>query len=64
MFAFYGGVAHVTVPDCLKQGVLKCHLYDPDLNPGYAQLATSILNMLSFRRGQVIRRIKRSQKDW
>ena len=39
MFAFYGGVPHVTVPDCLKQGVLKCHLYDPDLNPGYAQLA-------------------------
>ena len=38
MFAFYGGVPHVTVPDCLKQGVLKCHLYDPDLNPGYAQL--------------------------
>jgi len=40
MFSFYGGVPHVTVPDCLKQGVLKCHLYDPDLNPGYAQLAT------------------------
>lgn len=40
MFAYYGGVPHVTVPDCLKQGVLKCHLYDPDLNPGYAQLAT------------------------
>ncbi len=40
MFAYYGGVAHVTVPDCLKQGVLKCHLYDPDLNPAYAQLAT------------------------
>lgn len=39
MYAFYGGVPHVTVPDCLKQGVLKCHLYDPDLNPGYAQLA-------------------------
>jgi len=39
MYAFYGGVSHVTVPDCLKQGVLKCHLYDPDLNPGYAQLA-------------------------
>jgi len=39
MFHFYGGVPHVTVPDCLKQGVLKCHLYDPDLNPGYAQLA-------------------------
>ena len=40
MYAYYGGVPHVTVPDCLKQGVLKCHLYDPDLNPGYAQLAT------------------------
>jgi hypothetical protein len=38
MFAFYGGVMHVTVPDCLKQGVLKCHLYDPDLNPAYAAL--------------------------
>ena len=40
MYAYYGGVPHVTVPDCLKQGVLKCHLYDPDLNPGYAHLAT------------------------
>jgi transposase len=40
MFSYYGGVPHVTVPDCLKQGVLKCHLYDPDLNPGYAQLAS------------------------
>jgi len=39
MFEYYGGVAHVIVPDCLKQGVLKCHLYDPDLNPGYAELA-------------------------
>jgi transposase len=39
MFAFYGGVVHVTVPDCLKQGVLKCHWYDPDLNPRYAELA-------------------------
>lgn len=39
MYAFYGGVPHVTVPDCLKQGVLKCHLYDPDLNPAYAALA-------------------------
>jgi transposase len=39
MFAYYGGVAHVTVPDCLKNGVLKCHLYDPDINPGYAELA-------------------------
>jgi len=47
MYAYYGGVPHVTVPDCLKQGVLKCHLYDPDLNPGYAELtaqfATSVV---------------------
>jgi transposase len=40
MFEFYGGAAHVIVPDCLKQGVLKCHLYDPDLNPAYAALGT------------------------
>jgi transposase len=39
MYGFYGGVPHVTVPDCLKQGVLKCHVYDPDLNPAYAELA-------------------------
>src|SRR5579864_766308 len=39
MFAYYGGVPHVTVPDCLKNGVLKCHIYDPDINPGYAELA-------------------------
>jgi transposase len=38
MFEAYGGVPAVTVPDCLKQGVLKCHLYDPDLNPAYAEL--------------------------
>lgn len=40
LFEFYGGVPHVTVPDCLKTGVLKCHLYDPDLNPSYAELGT------------------------
>jgi hypothetical protein len=39
MFDAFGGVSHVTVPDCLKQGVAKCHLYDPDLNPAYADLA-------------------------
>jgi transposase len=40
MYAYYGGVSHVTVPDCLKNGVVKCHLYDPDLNEDYAYLAT------------------------
>ena len=39
MFEYYGGVRHVTVPDCLKTGVVKCHLYDPDLNEDYAYLA-------------------------
>jgi hypothetical protein len=39
MYAYYGGVPHVTVPDCLRQGVVKCHLYDPDLNEDYAYLA-------------------------
>lgn len=39
MYASFGGVPHVTVPDCLKQGVLKCHIYDPDLNPSYSELA-------------------------
>jgi transposase len=39
MFETFGGVPHVTVPDCLKQGVLKCHIYDPDLNPSYSELA-------------------------
>lgn len=40
MFAYYGGVSHVTVPDCLRQGVVKCHLYDPDLNADYAYLGS------------------------
>jgi hypothetical protein len=39
MYEYYGGVSHVTVPDCLKTGVVKCHLYDPDLNEDYAYLA-------------------------
>lgn len=39
MFAAFGGVPHTTVPDCLKTGVLKCHIYDPDLNPSYSELA-------------------------
>ncbi len=39
MFEFYGGVPHVLVPDCLKNGVVKCHRYDPDLNPDYVELA-------------------------
>ncbi len=40
MFEFYGGVSRVVVPDCLKNGVVKAHIYDPDLNPDYVELAS------------------------
>lgn len=39
LFAFFGGVPRVTVPDNLKTGVIRAHLYDPDLNPTYLELA-------------------------
>jgi len=39
MFEFYGGVPKVIVCDQLKNGVVKSHLYDPDLNPDYVELA-------------------------
>ncbi len=34
-FSFFGGVSAVIVPDNLKSGVNKAHLYEPDLNPTY-----------------------------
>ncbi len=40
MFEFYGGVPAVLVPDCLKNGVVKSHRYDPDLNQDYVELVT------------------------
>ena len=40
MFEFYGGVTAVLVPDCLKNGVVKSHRYDPDLNQDYVELVT------------------------
>jgi hypothetical protein len=39
MYEFFGGVPSVTVCDNLKQGVIKAHLYDPDLNPSYTEFA-------------------------
>lgn len=36
MFEYYGGVPHVTATDCLKAGVVKGHLYDPDPNEDYS----------------------------
>jgi transposase len=40
MFEFYGGVPKVVVCDQLKNGVIKSHRYDPDLNPDYVALAS------------------------
>jgi hypothetical protein len=40
MFSFFGGVPRVIVCDQLKNGVIKSHLYDPDLNPDYVALAS------------------------
>jgi transposase len=38
-FSFFGGVSAVIVPDNLKSGVNKAHLYEPDLNPTYMDMA-------------------------
>jgi len=38
MFETYGGVPAVVVPDCLKNGVVKAHRYDPDLNQDYVEM--------------------------
>jgi len=38
-FDFIGGVPKLIVPDNLKSGVTKACRYDPDINPGYQQLA-------------------------
>lgn len=39
MYEAWGGVPSVTVCDCLKQGVIKAHRYDPDINPSYSEFA-------------------------
>ena len=39
MFEFYGGSTRIIVPDQLKNGVIKSHRYDPDLNQDYVELA-------------------------
>lgn len=35
MFEAFGGVSEIVVPDNLKAGVTKAHIYDPDLNANY-----------------------------
>ena len=39
MFAIFGGVPEVAVPDNLKSGVTKPNFYDPEINPTYGDLA-------------------------
>lgn len=39
-FEFFGGCPEIVVPDCLKSGVHKSHLYEPDINPTYQDMAT------------------------
>lgn len=39
MFAFYGGVPELLVPDNQKTGVTRASRYEPDLNPAYTALA-------------------------
>lgn len=38
-FAFFGGVVDTVVPDNLRSGVSKAHIYDPDINPTYQDMA-------------------------
>lgn len=38
-FEFYGGVTSLIVPDNTKTAVIKVCFYDPDLNPGYREMA-------------------------
>ena len=35
MFEAFGGTSEIVVPDNLKSGVTKAHLYDPDINANY-----------------------------
>jgi len=39
MYKFFEGVPRITVPDCLKQGVTRCHQYDPEINKSYKAMS-------------------------
>ena len=41
-FEFFGGSRRRLIPDNLKAGVCKPDLYDPKINRGYAELASSL----------------------
>jgi transposase len=38
-FEYFQGVSEIVVPDNLKSGVHKAHIYEPDLNPTYQDMA-------------------------
>lgn len=38
-FEFFQGVPEIIVPDNLKSGVTKAHIYEPDINPTYQDMA-------------------------
>lgn len=38
-FKFFQGVPEIVVPDNLKSGVTKAHMYEPDINPTYQEMA-------------------------
>jgi len=38
-FQFFGGITEILTCDNLKSGVTKAHLYEPDLNPSYYDMA-------------------------
>lgn len=38
-FEFFGGVTITLVPDNLRSGVTKSHIYDPDINATYQEMA-------------------------
>ncbi|MER9158376.1 IS21 family transposase [Mesorhizobium sp. M0778] len=40
MFAFFGGVPRLIVPDNLKSGVSRASFYDPEINRSYGRMAS------------------------
>lgn len=47
MFQAFNGVPQLTVPDCLKQGVSRTHLYDPNINKSYHAMAVDFGTAIS-----------------
>jgi transposase len=39
-FEFFGGCPEIVTPDNLKSGIHKAHIYEPDINPSYQDMAT------------------------